>query len=158
MFKRMAIAGALMASVLAVTAGAAQAGVGSGQTSGIGKTRQNATFGLNAKADLTGEAEYSHPTLEIHCKSYVSYRQGLSADGRGFLKSWVNSDDCYDNDGNRYWAHFEFVDRGEGTNDLMDRACIIVKTFGAETGPGDRLIFDCASNIKNGNVQILPNA
>ena len=158
MFKRMAIAGALLASVLVVSAGAAQAGVGAGQTSGIGKTKQGATFGLNAKADLTGEAEYIHPTLEIHCTSYVSYRQGLSADGRGFLKSWVNSDTCYDNDGNRYWAHFEFVDRGEGTNSEKDRACIVVKNYGAETGPTDQLIFDCASVIKNGNVQILPNA
>ena len=158
MFKRMAIAGALMASLLAVTAGAAQAGVGSGQTSGIGKTRQGASFGINAKADLTGNAEYRHPTLQIHCNDFVSYRQGVSSDGRGFLKSWVNSDTCYDKDGNRYWAHFEFVDRGEGANALPDRACIIVKHYGSEAGKDDRLIFDCANSIKNGNVQILPNA
>ncbi len=153
MVKRTTIAAIFLAAVLVVTAGSAYAA--GGQTSGLGKTKLNASFGFNIQADLSGSAQYGG-TLAIHCNDYTSYRDGMSPNGL-WKKSWANSDTCFDGDGTRYIGHFEFVDRGEGANDPEDRACIIFKLHPAEPGPEDRVIFDCFNVIKNGNVQILPN-
>lgn len=153
MVKRTTIAAIFLAAVLVVTAGSAYAA--GGQTSGLGQTKLNASFGFNIQADLSGSASYGG-TLRIHCNDFTSYRDGLSTNGL-WKKSWANSNTCYDQDGVRYQGHFEFVDRGEGANELEDRACIIFKLYPSEPGPDDQVIFDCFKKIKNGNVQILPN-
>lgn len=154
MLKRNATAAILFAAVLLVmTAGAAHAA--GGETSGLGKTKLNASFGFNIQADLSGNAQYGG-TLTIHCNDFTNYHDGMSKNGL-WKKSWANSDTCFDQDGVQYHGHFEFVDRGEGINDPEDRACIIFKLFPSEPGPDDQVIFDCFKTIKNGNVQILPN-
>ncbi len=143
--RRFSIVAGFVVALTALSVVAALAG--GGQTNGNGTTSAGAHLGINAKADLTGNFQYQAAggSLNIHCHGYDFYVQTTSANGQ-YPKSLVNSHNCFDQDGNQYFLHAEFVDEGEpGTR---DKACITFKA-----ADGSVAVLDCGT-ITGGNIQI----
>jgi hypothetical protein len=132
---------------------AGPAWAGSGTTTGSGKLPAGATFGFNAKADLSGSIEFQSAdgTLDVHCHGLVGYKSWTKGPNLAWFDSQFASETCHGqgHDPNTYRVWVDAVDKGEPG--IHDR--VRIKVFRLDGGVRT-LLYDESGLIQNGNLQV----